>query len=257
MHSIQRLPRHPHTKNHLATASTIAGPIGKMGDRRDDILQHHLTQIFTAVEAAEGQHISDTVVEAFDHAVDARDPGTCDAIRDVERADTEAKWARLLTDTAPHALSRCRYLRIAPQGTGAADHAARSRHARMDDACVGARGVDAAVESLRADQVGTGQPGETRRFHLCHEACADIVARGGRVARAPIDFGNVARCGFAKDPDGNWIEIAVHNSLITPSPCGTMNHRARRRSSVRPVQRDRRQERIHLEPPPYRTARSS
>lgn len=51
-------------------------------------------------------------------------------------------------------------------------------------------------------------------------ACADIVARGGRLARAPVTLGEVARYGFVKDPDGNWIEISARASLtgIKPPP---------------------------------------
>lgn len=52
------------------------------------------------------------------------------------------------------------------------------------------------------------------------EACAAIVARGGRLARAPVTLGEVARYGFVKDPDGNWIEISARASLtgIKPPP---------------------------------------
>jgi lactoylglutathione lyase len=51
------------------------------------------------------------------------------------------------------------------------------------------------------------------------QACADIVARGGRLARAPVNFGTVARYGFVADPDGNWIEISARTSLTgTPPP---------------------------------------
>lgn len=50
------------------------------------------------------------------------------------------------------------------------------------------------------------------------QACADIVARGGRLARAPINFGTVARYGFVADPDGNWIEISARTSLTGIAP---------------------------------------
>jgi len=49
-------------------------------------------------------------------------------------------------------------------------------------------------------------------------ACADIVARGGRLARAPVSFGTVARYGFIADPDGNWIEISARTSLTGVAP---------------------------------------
>jgi len=50
------------------------------------------------------------------------------------------------------------------------------------------------------------------------QACADIVARGGRLARAPVNFGTVARYGFIADPDGNWIEISARTSLTGNAP---------------------------------------
>ena len=51
-------------------------------------------------------------------------------------------------------------------------------------------------------------------------ACNDVVARGGRLARAPVTFDDVARYGFVKDPDGNWIEMSARASLtgIKPTP---------------------------------------
>lgn len=51
-------------------------------------------------------------------------------------------------------------------------------------------------------------------------ACEAIVARGGRLGRAPITLGEVARYGFVLDPDGNWIEISARASLtgIKPPP---------------------------------------
>lgn len=49
-------------------------------------------------------------------------------------------------------------------------------------------------------------------------ACEEIVARGGRLARAPINFGKVARYGFVADPDGNWIEISARASLTGIAP---------------------------------------
>jgi lactoylglutathione lyase len=52
------------------------------------------------------------------------------------------------------------------------------------------------------------------------EACDQIVARGGRLGRAPVTFQDVARYGFICDPDGNWIEISARASLtgVTPKP---------------------------------------
>lgn len=52
------------------------------------------------------------------------------------------------------------------------------------------------------------------------ESCEQIVARGGRLGRAPVTHGEVARYGFVCDPDGNWIEISARASLtgIIPRP---------------------------------------
>lgn len=49
-------------------------------------------------------------------------------------------------------------------------------------------------------------------------ACDRIVAHGGRLARAPFSVGDVARIGFVKDPDGNWIEISARASLTGTAP---------------------------------------
>lgn len=51
------------------------------------------------------------------------------------------------------------------------------------------------------------------------QACDQIVQRGGRLGKAPVTFGDVARYGFVCDPDGNWIEISARTSLTgTPPP---------------------------------------
>lgn len=53
------------------------------------------------------------------------------------------------------------------------------------------------------------------------DACASISSRGGRVIKAPVNFGTVARYGFVADPDGNWIEISARTSLTgIPPPVG-------------------------------------
>lgn len=41
-----------------------------------------------------------------------------------------------------------------------------------------------------------------------------IVARGGGEGRRPQTMGDVARFGFVRDPDGNWIEISQRFSLV-------------------------------------------
>jgi len=50
------------------------------------------------------------------------------------------------------------------------------------------------------------------------ESCRQIVDRGGRLGRAPVTLGEVARYGFVCDPDGNWIEISARTSLTGVSP---------------------------------------
>lgn len=48
--------------------------------------------------------------------------------------------------------------------------------------------------------------------------CAGIVARGGRMAQAVRNYGQVARVGFVADPDGNYIEISARASLTGVVP---------------------------------------
>ncbi len=43
---------------------------------------------------------------------------------------------------------------------------------------------------------------------------AGIVARGGGEGYPPRTLGEVARFGFVRDPDGNWIEISQRFSLV-------------------------------------------
>ena len=56
--------------------------------------------------------------------------------------------------------------------------------------------------------------------HDADEECAAIVRRGGRMAAPCRTLGQVARFGFVKDPDGNWIEMSARASLtgIVPRP---------------------------------------
>jgi lactoylglutathione lyase len=69
------------------------------------------------------------------------------------------------------------------------------------------------------DFVGPGNRYLTVQIFDADEAIEGIVTRGGRLARAPIDFRGIARFGFVKDPDGNWIEISARASL-TGRPVG-------------------------------------
>lgn len=47
---------------------------------------------------------------------------------------------------------------------------------------------------------------------------ARIVERGGDGAMPPRTMGDVARFGFVRDPDGNWLEISQRASLTGPLP---------------------------------------
>lgn len=74
--------------------------------------------------------------------------------------------------------------------------------------------------SETADFIAPGYRYLTVQIFDADREMEQIVARGGRVARAAVSFGDVARYGFVKDPDGNWIEISARASLIgtTPNP---------------------------------------
>lgn len=50
------------------------------------------------------------------------------------------------------------------------------------------------------------------------DACDGVVCRGGRLARAPVSFRDIARYGFVSDPDGNWIELSARTSLTGQAP---------------------------------------
>ena len=60
----------------------------------------------------------------------------------------------------------------------------------------------------------------TVQIYDADEECAAIVRRGGRMAAPCRTLGKVARFGFVKDPDGNWIEMSARASLtgIVPRP---------------------------------------
>lgn len=53
----------------------------------------------------------------------------------------------------------------------------------------------------------------TVQVHDTDQEMSEIVRRGGRVAREPVDYAGVARYGFIADPDGNWIELSARTSL--------------------------------------------
>lgn len=68
------------------------------------------------------------------------------------------------------------------------------------------------------DFVGPGYRYLTVQIFDADQAMKDIVARGGRIARDAVNFKDVARYGFVKDPDGNWIEISARASLTGVKP---------------------------------------
>jgi catechol 2,3-dioxygenase-like lactoylglutathione lyase family enzyme len=47
----------------------------------------------------------------------------------------------------------------------------------------------------------------TLQVRNCDEAFKELVAGGAVQAIAPVNFGNVARIAFVRDPDGNFIEL--------------------------------------------------
>lgn len=73
---------------------------------------------------------------------------------------------------------------------------------------------------LNDDFIGANFRYLTVQIFDADAACAQIVARGGTLGRAPVTLGEVARYGFVCDPDGNWIEISARASLtgIVPKP---------------------------------------
>ncbi len=66
--------------------------------------------------------------------------------------------------------------------------------------------------------IGPGFRYLTMQVFDADQACESIVARGGRLARAPFGVGDIARIGFVQDPDGNWIEISARTSLTGQPP---------------------------------------
>jgi lactoylglutathione lyase len=75
-----------------------------------------------------------------------------------------------------------------------------------------------APDNDRSDFVGPNFRYLTVQIFNCDEACAQIAARGGRIARQPVTLGKVARYGFVCDPDGNWFEISERASLTGVVP---------------------------------------
>ncbi|MFZ3035296.1 MAG: VOC family protein [Parvibaculum sp.] len=61
---------------------------------------------------------------------------------------------------------------------------------------------------------GTGLRYITIQVFDADDEYNSIIAHGGPEGRPPITMGDVARFGFVRDPDGNWIEISQRFSLV-------------------------------------------
>lgn len=61
---------------------------------------------------------------------------------------------------------------------------------------------------------GTGLRYITVQVQDADKEYDEILARGGREGTRPHTMGAVARFGFVRDPDGNWIEISQRFSLV-------------------------------------------
>lgn len=61
---------------------------------------------------------------------------------------------------------------------------------------------------------GTGIRYLTFQVFDADSACDEAIAKGARLGREPVSFGNEARFGFVLDPDGNWIELSARASIL-------------------------------------------
>ncbi len=61
---------------------------------------------------------------------------------------------------------------------------------------------------------GTGIRYLTFQVFDADRACEEAIAKGARLGREPVSFGDVARFGFVLDPDGNWIELSARASIL-------------------------------------------
>src|SRR5436305_768637 len=59
-----------------------------------------------------------------------------------------------------------------------------------------------------ADMDGKGYRYITFQVFAVDREHADVLAHGGREARAPVTLGTRARISMVRDPDGNWIELS-------------------------------------------------
>lgn len=68
--------------------------------------------------------------------------------------------------------------------------------------------------SINAGIRGKGWRYITFQVFRVDEVHAEILAAGGREARAPITLGTTARISMVLDPDGNWIELSQRASIV-------------------------------------------
>lgn len=72
--------------------------------------------------------------------------------------------------------------------------------------------------SRPAEMRGQGYRYLTAQVWNADDEYAGILERGGAPGIAPRTMGEVARFGFVRDPDGNWLEISQRASLTGPLP---------------------------------------
>lgn len=86
---------------------------------------------------------------------------------------------------------------------------------------LGRRGIDATVERLTMDQVGTGQLGETRRFHLAYKGTPPANAPKSVVGKFPSANATAAESGktmgFYRSEVMFYRELAHRAKIRTPS----------------------------------------
>ena len=68
--------------------------------------------------------------------------------------------------------------------------------------------------SLDAGIRGKGWRYITFQVFRVDEVHAEVLAAGGREARAPVTLGTTARISMVLDPDGNWIELSQRASIV-------------------------------------------
>ncbi len=85
--------------------------------------------------------------------------------------------------------------------------------ARCGESFIFVEAGDAVTES--DDFFATGFRYLTVQVFDADREMAGIISRGGRFGREPVSLGDIARYGFVRDPDGNWIEMSARKSLIS------------------------------------------